>query len=675
MWTVDFKHPDFALHPIDAPSPSTGSPRDDVAPLPIDTTEAFEAFPNLPGLRRPSMALKDPTLEMRMEQSLSNFLNEHDLADSLLAKTREVTKHELERCYPPQSIADHLVFVDSLRKHALKPLLHFLEEQYHKKLATSGSTESWGTRLRVKLCTEKPPHPSGLTVVITRSDGRSCSQIPILFEDDANFLRCGPEPNLFTGCLFHLDKDGKPFPLDSDRTSYGAQAMLNKLAFMMESAASRPPSDTTPGENELPVRFGRILSSNFGMIAETVADPQNPQEIGLLFSRVFRTGAGEVNFGRHSPSLFEYGSLPLMLLAIVVDQLTPVAAPSPCTLRLLFEVGPERCPPAQLPVQLDDDAVAPHAVKRRRTKDRNAVPPSSAVVLRRTDQVVRATLNTTACPSRMLMIMDRDDLDLREAVTFEVFDKAPHQSLRLPCLDDQRHRLSSLPPELLAFLWEDLEEDEELPNQFALSDLERADFRALPALQVPLYFASGSVSSVLVGKLRPSVLDNTAAFGLDSGAAVREEGKVGTPVDFFDNGLTRTIPPDHPVVIKYFPWHQLASAVRESLFYERVFPLLPSRARVFLPPYYGTYRSADGSEICLVLGYGGRRIQRADYNDALKLKIDEAFRVFRKQGVHHGDQAPRNVLLREDGSLCLIDWNVATVDFDRRSRRPTLCIG
>ncbi|SCZ93527.1 BZ3500_MvSof-1268-A1-R1_Chr6-3g08718 [Microbotryum saponariae] len=659
MWTVDFKHPDFALHPIDAPSPSTGSPRDEVAPLPLDTTEAFEAFPNLPGLRRPSMALKDPTLEMRMERSLSDFLNEHDLADSVLAETREVTKHELERCYPPQSIADHLVFMDSLRKHALKPLLHFLAEQYHKKLATSGSTESWGTRLRVKLCTEKPPLPSGITVVITRSDGRSCSQIPILFEDDANFLRCGPEPDVFTGCLFHLDKDGKPFPLDSDRTSYGAQAMLNKLAFMMESSASRPSSDTTPGENKLPVRFGLVLSSNFGMIAETVADPQHPQEVGLLFS---------------PPPPFEYGSLPLMLLAIVVDQLAPVAAPSPCTLRLLFDVGPERCPPAQLPVQLNEEGVAPRAVKRRRTKNRNAVPPSSVVVLKSTNQVVRATLNSTACPSRMLMITHRDDLDLREAVTFEVFDKAPHQSLCRPCLDDQRHRLSSLPPELLAFLWDDLDVDEDPPNQAALSDLEWADFRALPALQVPLYLASGSVSSVSAGKLRPSVLDNTAAFGFDSGA-VREERKVGTPVDCFDDGLTRTIPPDHPVVIKYFPWHQLASAVRESLFYEHVFPLLPSRARVFLPPYYGTYRSADGSEVCLVLGYGGRRIQRADYNDALKLKIDEAFRVFRKQGVHHGDQAPRNVLLREDGSLCLIDWNVATVDFDPRARRPTLCIG
>ncbi|KDE04902.1 hypothetical protein MVLG_04660 [Microbotryum lychnidis-dioicae p1A1 Lamole] len=654
MWTVDFKHPDFALHPIDAPSPSTGSPRDDVAPLPIDTTEAFEAFPNLPGLRRPSMALKDPTLEMRMEQSLSNFLNEHDLADSLLAKTREVTKHELERCYPPQSIADHLVFVDSLRKHALKPLLHFLEEQYHKKLATSGSTESWGTRLRVKLCTEKPPHPSGVTVVITRSDGRSCSQIPILFEDDANFLRCGPEPNLFTGCLFHLDKDGEPFPLDSDRTSYGAQAMLNKLAFMMESAASRPPSDTTPGENELPVHFGLILSSNFGMIAETVADPQNPQEIGLLFSRVFRTGAGEVNFGRHSPSLFEYGSLPLMLLAIVVDQLTPVAAPSPSTLRLLFEVGPERCPPAQLPVQLDDDAVAPHAVKRRRTKVRNAVPPSSAVVLRRTDQVMRATLNTTACP----------------AVTFEVFDEAPWRSQRPPHLES-KHRLSSLSFDVLAFLCEDVEEDEYPPDQFTFSDLGQAGTRALPVLQAPLHLSLSRFSSVWAGKLRPPILEDPSAV-VPNRVAPWEETKVDTRC--FNNGLTRSIPTDWPVVIKFFAWNHLASAVRESLFYERVFPLLTQRARAYLPPYYGTYRSANGRSVCLVLGYGERPIERADYNAALKLRISDAFRVFIRQGVHHGDQAPRNVLLREDGSLCLIDWNVATLDFNPRSQRPSVRI-
>ncbi|SCV67715.1 BQ2448_5326 [Microbotryum intermedium] len=120
----------------------------------------------------------------------------------------------------------------------------------------------------------------------------------------------------------------------------------------------------------------------------------------------------------------------------------------------------------------------------------------------------------------------------------------------------------------------------------------------------------------------------------------------------------RSIPLDKVVVIKSFNDRYFEFGIRESLFYEEVFPLLPTEARAYLPPYYRTFRCTDVREIALILGYGGRPIQKIEHTEELKPRISNAFENFDKYGIDHGDRELRNVLLRDDGSLCSIDWNL-----------------
>ncbi|SCZ96673.1 BZ3500_MvSof-1268-A1-R1_Chr4-4g07539 [Microbotryum saponariae] len=43
----------------------------------------------------------------------------------------------------------------------------------------------------------------------------------------------------------------------------------------------------------------------------------------------------------------------------------------------------------------------------------------------------------------------------------------------------------------------------------------------------------------------------------------------------------------------------------------------------------------------------------------LRAKVDHALKLIADEGLVHGDEGARNVLLRPDGRICVIDWGEA----------------
>jgi len=61
-----------------------------------------------------------------------------------------------------------------------------------------------------------------------------------------------------------------------------------------------------------------------------------------------------------------------------------------------------------------------------------------------------------------------------------------------------------------------------------------------------------------------------------------------------------------PLIIKMISGRHVSSVIRESLFYEVVFPLVG--LGIFVPQYYGTYASLDGGWYAIVLQDVGRTL-------------------------------------------------------------------
>ncbi|KDE02069.1 hypothetical protein MVLG_07355, partial [Microbotryum lychnidis-dioicae p1A1 Lamole] len=113
---------------------------------------------------------------------------------------------------------------------------------------------------------------------------------------------------------------------------------------------------------------------------------------------------------------------------------------------------------------------------------------------------------------------------------------------------------------------------------------------SLPRLQAVQLLGKGGFASVTAGQL---------IVGVPAGNDKTSDGETRRTL----------IPTDQPVVIKLFDDDVHTEAgIRESIFYETVFPLLPKETRAFLPHYYGTYRSSSGRMLALVMGYAGNPI-------------------------------------------------------------------
>ncbi|SDA00043.1 BZ3500_MvSof-1268-A1-R1_Chr9g10408 [Microbotryum saponariae] len=106
------------------------------------------------------------------------------------------------------------------------------------------------------------------------------------------------------------------------------------------------------------------------------------------------------------------------------------------------------------------------------------------------------------------------------------------------------------------------------------------------------------------------------------------------------------------------------SIAREYFVYTSIVPLLSVKAQEYFLAFYGLYRSGnEGQTYVLLMEDAGSPITEAQLeSDAeLKAKVDFALKLIADEGLHHNDEGARNVLLRPDGRICLIDWGEAQV--------------
>ncbi|SGZ22811.1 BQ5605_C022g09546 [Microbotryum silenes-dioicae] len=116
------------------------------------------------------------------------------------------------------------------------------------------------------------------------------------------------------------------------------------------------------------------------------------------------------------------------------------------------------------------------------------------------------------------------------------------------------------------------------------------------------------------------------------------------------------------LIAKVVPSDFVGSVAKEYFVYTSIVPLLSPKARGYFPAFYGLYRSgSDGHAYVLVMEDTGSEITEEQLKSDIELKaqIDAALTLIADEGLVHGDQGARNVLLRPDGRICLIDWDEA----------------
>ncbi|SGY48848.1 BQ5605_C001g00705 [Microbotryum silenes-dioicae] len=597
----------------------------------------------------------DDSLDPRLRGSLENFLNEsklmeevHDEVGRLLRSDRPCGR--IVCTNSPECTAT----IHDLRIRVLEPLLLFVLKRYYDSIGDSNTRQRPNSPYYLRF--EAPPrsHPPGITLALMRGNGTCLFRFSIILEEDASFMSNGAQPNLFARddeCKFHLHHNG-PIPLDLGKRSHGAQAMLNKLAFLMESANER--NDKT-GEVEVPVGFGMMISSHFVILAEAVVNPQNSQEMGILYSHIYTTASRRPPIPLQEPFLFDFISVALMFLAAGIDHIATAAPPSPEALQLLFAHSSD-------PQELDRTVGA--TAYPGREGNITATTITAEDFWRTGGHVVQVMLDTSVASIAFVWEHSSDQLDPFEAVAFKLSETSiPNE----PPVNMSEFKitlsLKRLSPALLEYLSRELYDDEGRSPllRASLSVLDRCDLRSLPQIRIPQLLAIGGYGSAYGGQLRtkapagsPSQRSNKSVqAGIAPRLLAGLDSTKSEPIP-----QHKVMPTDTPMVIKVFDgW---GAGIRESLFYEHVFPLLPKEARKLLPSYYGTYLQAGPSRsIALVMEYGGRQIRDSDLVPEFDDKVRQAVQMFARLGIDHGDLRRDNVLLRDDGSLCLIDWNLA----------------
>ncbi|SGY14183.1 BQ5605_C010g06093 [Microbotryum silenes-dioicae] len=112
-------------------------------------------------------------------------------------------------------------------------------------------------------------------------------------------------------------------------------------------------------------------------------------------------------------------------------------------------------------------------------------------------------------------------------------------------------------------------------------------------------------------------------------------------------------------------WEEYSPSIaREYFVYTSIVPLLSSQAQEYFSAFHGLYRSGnEGQTYILVMEDAGSPIthKQLEADAELKAKVDFALNLIADEGLHHNDEGARNVLLRPDGRICLIDWGEAQV--------------
>ncbi|SCV70068.1 BQ2448_1462 [Microbotryum intermedium] len=124
------------------------------------------------------------------------------------------------------------------------------------------------------------------------------------------------------------------------------------------------------------------------------------------------------------------------------------------------------------------------------------------------------------------------------------------------------------------------------------------------------------------------------------------------------------------------------SVIRETLFYQQVFPHLPDHLRCYLPRYHGTYRGSNGNGYAMVFENVGTYTNARNYygSTGQLCEVDDAFA---KLGIIHNDISAVNVLVGpNDGDFCLVDWGrsflklrVLVISTPPLSLSLVMCIG
>ncbi|KDE09176.1 hypothetical protein MVLG_00498 [Microbotryum lychnidis-dioicae p1A1 Lamole] len=559
----------------------------------------FEGAPLPPSSQVPVSAMLDKLLWDRLQSSAVEFFAQLDLVDPVLREATALLTSMWEERLFCTNASECTVSVHDLRIRVFEPLVKFVLKQYDDKTGEAGTIAKEDGWYLLQYRPEDPTQtllPRGITFALRHTHTR-----PDLFarEDE---------------CKFFLHERG-PIPLDPSGRSHGAQAMLNKLAWRMHSAVQR---NAATGQVEVPVRFGLIMSTRLAILAESVENPNNSQECGLLYTPIFRTVYPSYLYQGEIPFSFQQRSVSLMFLASILDYVMHTPGPSSGTLDSLFGARQEPSDPHRDGQSLTDAQPAggavsksPSAIPSDVSKDisrssyrvRNQPTPYPNLVdaWRSSNFIVKTRLNTTSWPPRFgfVKLEWRHEYTPMEAVVFEVGWKTKGRSK--PLRYKPSRRLSQLSSALLSYLSEPLVEEDGRPARgiAKLSDQNKVKFDSLPRLEAVQLLGKGGFASVTAGQL-----------------------KAGAPADNDktsdgDSETRRTsIPTDQPVVIKLLDDDVHTEAgIRESIFYETVFPLLLKETRAFLPHSYGTYRSSGGRTLVLIMGYAGNPIPFAERSD------------------------------------------------------------
>ncbi|SGZ09515.1 BQ5605_C030g10879 [Microbotryum silenes-dioicae] len=114
--------------------------------------------------------------------------------------------------------------------------------------------------------------------------------------------------------------------------------------------------------------------------------------------------------------------------------------------------------------------------------------------------------------------------------------------------------------------------------------------------------------------------------------------------------------PNTRYFLKLVTCNHVGSVVRETLFYQHVFPHLPDGLQKHLPQYHGTYRGINGNGYAMVLENVGTHMNYSEFYERSG-QWQEIEKAFVELGIVHNDIRQGNVLVRPDGGgFCFVDW-------------------
>ncbi|SCV68927.1 BQ2448_1947 [Microbotryum intermedium] len=260
----------------------------------------------------------------------------------------------------------------------------------------------------------------------------------------------------------------------------------------------------------------------------------------------------------------------------------------------------------------------------------------SGVMARHCPEADRSSVMQEIYPTRMVAVLIELVVDdpSDESSSASSSSQAPAKKIRLDA-DAPRPKLTEVLPRAIGRLFS-------LDAQFT---------RAQESFFPPIASTSTTRLDLIrrVGRGAGSIVSPVAKASPSTPIKAYETTSVTSPASFGDPTSTLFTPPAS----------ELQSATRSS-------PVAGVEQGKFIakyfPAFYGLYRSGtERHAYVFVMEHASSPIahERLESNTELKAKVDAAFRLVADEGLVHDDEGARNVLLRPDGRICLIDWGEA----------------